>query len=195
MQQVLRVPSSGTLILTMEVLCCSKILVMIYQTTWHYIPPKIAILIWTKMTLGPFRHSNNLYLMIKTDKISMAISIRTYTLKFNFGNTWYFSSLQWHKVIFTVLKSKHTNTVMCVTHGVGVRFRSLCRCLSRSRLLLRERSLDFSIFFFPRSFSLSLDRLRDRRDLSRRSLSFSLSLLRLRRCDFLSTPILITKHD
>ena len=45
MQQVLRVSSSGTLILTMEVLCCSKILVMIYQTTWHYIPPKIAILI------------------------------------------------------------------------------------------------------------------------------------------------------
>jgi len=89
---------------------------------------------------------------------------------------------------------KHTYTVKCVTHGVGVRFRSLCRCLSRSRLRLRERSLDFSIFFFPRSFSLSLDRLRDRRDLSRRSLSFSLSLLRLRRCDFFSRPILITKH-
>jgi len=29
------------------------------------------------MTLGAFRHSNNLYLMIKTDKISMAISINT----------------------------------------------------------------------------------------------------------------------
>jgi len=146
------------------------------------------------MTLGTFRHSNNLYPIIKSDKISMAISIKTYKLKSELGNTWYFSSLQCHKVIATVLKSKHTYTVKCVTHGVGVRFRSLCRCLSRSRLRLRERSLDFSIFFFPRSFSLSLDRLRDRRDLSRRSLSFSLSLLRLRRCDFFSRPILITKH-
>jgi len=98
------------------------------------------------------------------------------------------------RFIATVLKSKHIYTGQCVTHGVGVRFRSLCRCLSRSRLRLRERSLDFSIFFFPRSFSLSLDRLRDRRDLSRRSLSFSLSLLRLRRCDFFSTPILITNN-
>lgn len=120
----------------------------------------------------------------------MAISIKTYKLKSELC-TFHPSNVTRLQL---VLKSKHIYIGKCVTHGVGVRFRSLCRCLSRSRLWLRERSLDFSIFFFPRSFSLSLDRLRDRRDLSRRSLSFSLSLLRLRRCDFFSRPILITKH-
>lgn len=53
--------------------------------------------------------------MFKTDKISMAISIKTYKLKSELGNTSYFSSLQWNKVIATVLKNKHTYTGVQLT--------------------------------------------------------------------------------